>query len=67
MLTNLDLNRVRTIMRVDVNLDLDYLQQFRHASELNQEAKGGYLKGIIQFLGIPRDVVIESVILSLVN
>ncbi len=51
-----------------IKVDLDFeLHQFRHASELTKEAKGGYLEGTIQLVGPPSDAIIQSIIIDLVR
>lgn len=61
-MASLDLNQVS----VEVDL-LKVLHQFRHASELTNEAKGGYLNGSIRIVGLSHSAVVEEIILDLVK
>ena len=67
ILTSQDMNRINDVLSVDVDLDFSRLHQFRHASELTKEAKGGYIKGPIRFVGLPANAKIIAFVLKLVS
>jgi hypothetical protein len=52
--------------KFDFAFDFESQHQFRNASELKRESKGGYLVGKIGFGEFPKDAVLERVVLSLV-
>ena len=51
---------------VEVQLEPE-LHQFRHASELTNESKGGYLSGSITINGLPAGAKIQKITLDLVR
>jgi hypothetical protein len=67
LLTSQGMNRINDVLRVDVDLDFSRLHQFRHASELTKEAKGGYIKGPVRFTGLPANAKIIAIVLKVVS
>ena len=51
---------------VEVDTGRTGLHQFRHASELNKEAKGGYLMGTVRVCGLREGTKIRELTLCLV-
>ena len=69
-LAHRDLNRVATVGVGGVGVEVDLneeLHQYRHASELTKESKGGYLNGSVRILDFPEGAQIRSIILDLVR
>ena len=62
------LDQANPDVKVRVHVDEQSLYQFRHATELNKEAKGGYLAGDIK-IHWPEHLhfVIEKIVITTVN